>query len=126
MRTEETEDFYARLGVERDASPGEIRSGFRKMARKWHPDVNPENQQEATRQFIAVSEAYEVLSNPEKKVIYDGTGVVVSFITQQEETVVDEYLRYQEVIEHFSQRLHKFAKRYGGFEDIFGGSKFPP
>eukprot|EP00520_Triparma_pacifica_P009996 CAMPEP_0118661798 /NCGR_PEP_ID=MMETSP0785-20121206/16482_1 /TAXON_ID=91992 /ORGANISM="Bolidomonas pacifica, Strain CCMP 1866" /LENGTH=414 /DNA_ID=CAMNT_0006555283 /DNA_START=18 /DNA_END=1262 /DNA_ORIENTATION=+ len=65
-------DFYAQLGVSRSASEGEIKSGFRKMARKWHPDVNPSD--EAKEEFQKISRAYEVLSDPSMRQRYDQFG----------------------------------------------------
>lgn len=67
MKPSETQDLYARLGVAKDASPEEIRSAYRSKARENHPDTNPVSPQEAHENFIAVSEAFEVLSDEEKK-----------------------------------------------------------
>ena len=62
-------DYYADLGVARDASPEDIKRAYRKAARRLHPDVNPGA--EAEEQFKKVSQAYDVLSDPEKKQSYD-------------------------------------------------------
>lgn len=66
------EDYYKVLGVERDASPKEIQAAFRKLARKYHPDVNKES--DAEKKFKSINEAYEVLKDPEKKKNYDQLG----------------------------------------------------
>jgi len=66
-------DYYNTLGVKRGASEKEIKSAFRKLARKHHPDLNP-NDREAEARFKDVSEAYEVLSDPEKRKKYDQFG----------------------------------------------------
>lgn len=67
-------DFYKILGVSRDADDAEIKKAYKKMALKWHPDRNPDNQQEASEKFKEIAEAYSVLSDPKKKKIYDQFG----------------------------------------------------
>ena len=69
----EFQDYYAVLGVKRDATEKEIRAAFRKLARKHHPDVNPGNS-EAEEKFKQINEAYEVLSDSEKRQKYDAMG----------------------------------------------------
>jgi molecular chaperone DnaJ len=66
-------DFYKILGVEKTAGDKEIKQAYRKLARKYHPDVNPGDKTSEER-FKEVSEAYEVLSDPEKKTKYDQFG----------------------------------------------------
>ena len=66
-------DYYERLGVARDASEGEIKKAFRRLARELHPDVNGHDP-EAEEKFKAAAEAYEVLSDPERRATYDRYG----------------------------------------------------
>lgn len=66
-------DYYQLLGVGRDADAAEIKSSYRKLARKLHPDVNPNDPTAETR-FKEVSEAHDVLSDPEKRKLYDQFG----------------------------------------------------
>jgi len=69
----QTKDYYAILGVKKSASAEDIRKAFRKLARRYHPDVNP-GDKSAEEKFKALSEAHEVLSDPKKRKIYDQVG----------------------------------------------------
>jgi curved DNA-binding protein len=73
MAATDFKDYYSILGITKTASPEEIKQAFRKLARKYHPDVNPGNKQ-AEAKFKEVNEAYEVLSDPDKRKKYDQYG----------------------------------------------------
>src|ERR1051325_9611258 len=66
-------DYYKILGVDKNATPEDIKKAYRKLARKLHPDLNP-NDKEAHRKFQELNEANEVLSDPEKRKKYDQYG----------------------------------------------------
>src|SRR5271166_6457743 len=73
MATTPNKDYYATLGVKKTASADDIRKAFRKLARKYHPDVNP-GDKTAEEKFKVLSEANDVLSDPKKRKIYDQLG----------------------------------------------------
>ncbi|MBV9102864.1 MAG: DnaJ domain-containing protein [Candidatus Eremiobacteraeota bacterium] len=67
-------DYYEVLGVPKNAAQKDIKSAYRKLARKWHPDANPNNQRAAEEKFKEIQEAYEVLGDSEKRKKYDVLG----------------------------------------------------
>jgi molecular chaperone DnaJ len=69
----QTKDYYSTLGVKKTASADEIRKAFRKLARKYHPDVNPGDKR-AEEKFKEISEANDVLSDEKKRKVYDQLG----------------------------------------------------
>eukprot|EP00116_Pleurobrachia_bachei_P003424 sb/3463686/ len=66
-----SDDYYTILGVGRDASDSDIKKAYRKLALRYHPDKNQDDQETATEMFKSISEAYDVLSDPQKKQVYD-------------------------------------------------------
>jgi molecular chaperone DnaJ len=73
MATTANKDYYAKLGVKKTATPEEIRKAFRKLARKYHPDVNP-GDKKSEEKFKEISEANDVLSDEKKRKLYDQVG----------------------------------------------------
>ena len=68
-----TQDYYKLLEVSRNASPEEIQKAYRRLARKYHPDLNPDDKS-AQQRFKDVQNAYDVLNDPEKRRLYDQLG----------------------------------------------------
>ncbi len=101
-------DYYGLLGVQRSASDAEIKQSFRKLARELHPDVS--DAPDADRRFREVAEAYEVLSDPERRALYDRYGVAGLRRGGFEPTFVD-----------FGSISDVFAAFFG--EDVMGGSR---
>src|ERR1043165_8485363 len=69
----QAKDYYGTLGVKKSASADEVRKAFRKLARKYHPDVNP-GDKKAEEKLKEITEANDVLSDPKKRKIYDQVG----------------------------------------------------
>ncbi|XP_039247495.2 dnaJ homolog subfamily B member 6-like [Styela clava] len=67
-------DYYKILGVSRKATDSEIKKAYRKLALQWHPDKNPDNKENAEAKFKEIGEAYDVLSDKEKREVYDRYG----------------------------------------------------
>ncbi|CAH8649709.1 unnamed protein product [Heterobilharzia americana] len=66
--------YYEILGLQKTASGDEIKKAYRRLALRWHPDKNPDKKEDAEKRFKLISEAYEVLSDPKKRGIYDKYG----------------------------------------------------
>ena len=64
-------DYYAILGVDKNADDDQLKKAYRKMAVKWHPDKNQDKKEKAEAQFKEIGEAYDVLSDKNKRAIYD-------------------------------------------------------
>ena len=104
----EFRDYYKTLGVDRNASEAQIRSAYRKLARKYHPDVNPNNK-DAERQFKEINEAYQVLGDPEKRKKYNELGADWERGASEDE-----------VFRRYSQAGGpEFGGTAGGFSDFF-------
>src|SRR5437899_7781508 len=106
-------DYYEVLGVSRTAALDEIKGAYRKAALKWHPDRNPVNKAEAEVKFRECTEAYSVLSDPQKKQIYDTyghAGLSSAGLGQGFDHTV-------------FQDFHDIFGDFFGFEDLFGGGR---
>ena len=110
MAKSQQRDYYEVLGVTKTASIEEIKSSYRKAALKWHPDRSPENKEEAAHRFRECTEAYSVLSDTQKRQIYDTYGHegLASVGTQPD---------FNGTI---FQDFHDIFGDFFGFEDLFG------
>jgi molecular chaperone DnaJ len=115
-------DLYAVLGVKRGASAQEIKKAYRKLARRYHPDVNPGNKQ-AEERFKELSQAHDILSDPDKRKIYDEfgmEGLQAGFDASRARAYSEWAGRPRTGPEAESFGRGGFG-RYTDFEDIFGG-----
>lgn len=113
-------DYYRILGIEKSATEKDIKSAYRKLARKYHPDLNP-NDQDAKKNFQQINEANEVLSDPEKREKYDAYG--------KDWQHADEFERSKQYQQQSSDAR---GQRFSGsrsdddfsdfFESLFGGA----
>lgn len=110
-------DYYKILGVERGASEKEIKSAYRKLARKYHPDVN--KSADASKKFKDVNEAYEVLSDTQKRQRYDGLGS-----NWQEGSNFTPPPGYENINFDFGQGGQGGFRNFRHFEDIGGAGGF--
>lgn len=149
MAATDFKDYYQILGVSKTATPEEIKKAYRKLARKYHPDLNP-GDKEAERRFKEINEAQEVLSDPEKRAKYDraglywqqaaaggpspGAGVGTEGFDFSQYGSFDDFIN--ELLGRFGggagsagpsgRRVYTYRtasspEGFGGFEDIFGG-----
>ncbi len=119
-------DYYDTLGVSRGASEQEIKKAFRKLARQYHPDMNPDDPN-AEDKFKSINEAYEVLSDPEKRKLYDQVGS--DWKQWQRSGAGAGAQGFQDFADWFGnqqpgggrQRVYVRPGAGGGVEDLFGG-----
>lgn len=101
-------DYYKILGVDKNATQDDIKKAYRKLARKLHPDLNPDDK-EAERKFKEINEANEVLSNPENRAKYDKYG---------------EHWKHGEEYEKAQQQQRQYQSQDPGFGGGFSGADF--
>ena len=115
-------DYYAILGVSRDAKPDEIRKAYRKLAKEYHPDVN--KSPGAEEKYKEINEAYEVLKDGAKREKYDRLGM--NWQSGQDFTPPPGYQHVDfggDFSDFFQTLFGNSGGNFGGFSDIFGGSR---
>jgi len=116
-------DYYAVLGVERSAAQDEIKRAFRRLAKKHHPDMAQGDKKEAEERFKEVSEAYEVLADPEKRARYDRAGFAgVSQDFGSQGFTWDNFTHFGDVSDIFGDLFGRRGAPFGGsvFDAFFG------
>jgi curved DNA-binding protein len=106
-------DYYKLLGIDKTATPKDVKNAFRKLARKYHPDLNP-NDKDAKKKFQQINEANEVLSDPEKRKKYDQYGK-----DWQHSEQFEEQRQYQQRPSDSGGRRYTNAQQDGDFSDFF-------
>jgi curved DNA-binding protein len=106
-------DYYKILGIDKNATESDIKKAYRKQARKYHPDLNP-NDADAKMNFQQINEANEVLSDPEKRKKYDKYGKDWQHAEQ-----FDNEKQYQEPSSYFGGQKYSGAQSGGDFSDFF-------
>jgi molecular chaperone DnaJ len=111
-------DFYKILGVSKGTSEEKIKKAYRKLARKWHPDINPGNK-EAEKKFKEISEAYDCLGNKEKRALYDEfgeEGLQAGFDAEK----ARQYSQWKGFQQGEQRRDNQGFGQYQSYEDVFG------
>lgn len=117
-------DYYEILGVSRNATEKELKEAYRKLVRKYHPDLNPNNREQAEKIFREINEAYEVLSDPEKRKLYDKYGHNWKNFSQFKdyENIYQQYNKGSQ----YSNRSRAAQDLEEILNEIFGRSKSSP
>ncbi|CAB3750858.1 J domain-containing protein [Paraburkholderia humisilvae] len=99
--------LYTKLGVAEDASAAEIKRAYRKAAMKWHPDRNAGNEEAARTTFLDIKDAYEILSDPEKRKVYDSVYASEMHRWQTQHKRHQERQHQQHQQQHHQQQHHQ-------------------
>jgi len=147
-------EYYNVLGINKSATTREVKKAYRKLAMRWHPDKNPDNKEESTEKFKKIVEAYEILSDPKKRKVYDQFGKdglknqgfdpsqifkhfmkKPKYIVPPVKSIIEVTLEELYIGKHFEQEVERYSLcdecNHTGFEDkakhicnACNGSKF--
>lgn len=126
-------NYYEVLDISRDASEGEVKKAYKRLALKWHPDKNPRNCEQAGKMFRQVSEAYEVLSDPVKRQNYDQFGSVNGedrhhhhhfFVFRDPSTIFEEFFGPFTQSDIFNRMGSEQPSQISNFHDFFHTNHF--
>ncbi|MHA7944527.1 DnaJ C-terminal domain-containing protein [Formosa sp. 3Alg 14/1] len=115
-------DYYKILGIDKNATQADIKKAYRKLARKYHPDLNP-NDKEAEKQFKNINEANEVLSNTENRKKYDAHGEDWKHADDIERAQKAQYSNRQQGYQSYSGQGQSDDDFSDFFESMFGGQR---
>lgn len=116
MSSQNNTDYYDILEISKNATPEEVKKGYNRLAKKWHPDRNPDNVDEATAKFKDISVAYGVLSDPQKREIYDKYGLE----GLQQSSGGGQMVDPMEIFEQFQRAMGGMGGLGGIMENMFG------
>lgn len=121
----DSKDYYNILGINKSATSDEIKKAYRKLARKYHPDVNPHDK-EAEKNFKEINEANEVLSDPKKREKYDAYGADWAKVTDEQHEKWNKTGGFQKQQQAYSQSRSDFDMNDFSdfFRSMFGGGGF--
>jgi curved DNA-binding protein CbpA len=125
--------YYEVLGVEITAKPADIKKAYRRLALSWHPDKNLNNKEEAEKMFKQIAEAYEILSDPEKRATYDKYGewgLKNGHTQRSSATKTTHHTHFDDPFSfEFRSPFDVFSEFFGGrdpFKDFFGPNGHDP
>jgi len=121
IKSNDSNDYYKILGLEKNATEKEIKKAYRKLALKWHPDKNPNNREEAEEKFKKINEAYSILSDKNKRNEYDNGGMNFDFKGFNAEDIFKNFFGGKDPFSEFFKFDDDIGINFGGFGKDFDG-----